>query len=44
MITRRRFLKLSALTGGGIFLYSRLGFPLRAFAAIPGGTLDPISI
>jgi len=44
MISRRRFLKLSALTGGGIFLYSRLGFPLRAFAAIPGGTLDPETI
>jgi bilirubin oxidase len=44
MITRRRFLKLSALTGGGIFLYSRLGFPTRAFAAIPGGTLDPETI
>ncbi|MDH3514353.1 MAG: multicopper oxidase domain-containing protein, partial [Gammaproteobacteria bacterium] len=44
MITRRRFLKLSALTGGGVFLYSRLGFPVRAFAAIPGGTLDPALI
>jgi bilirubin oxidase len=44
MITRRRFLKLSALTGGGVFLYSKLGFPTRAFAAIPGGTLDPETI
>jgi bilirubin oxidase len=44
MITRRRFLKLTTLTGGGVFLYSRLGFPLRAFAAIPGGTLDPTTI
>ena len=44
MITRRRFLKLSALTGGGVFLYGKLGFPLRAFAAIPGGTLDPATI
>jgi bilirubin oxidase len=44
MITRRRFLKLSALTGGGVFLYSKLGFPIRAFAAIPGGTLDPAAI
>jgi bilirubin oxidase len=44
MITRRRFLKLSALTGGGVFLYSKLGFPTRAFAAIPGGTLDPATI
>jgi bilirubin oxidase len=44
MITRRRFLKLSALTGGGVFLYSKLGFPPRAFAAIPGGTLDPTTI
>jgi len=44
MITRRRFLKLTALTGGGIFLYGKLGFPIRAFAAIPGGTLDPTTI
>ena len=44
MITRRRFLKLTALTGGGVFLYSKLGFPTRAFAAIPGGTLDPATI
>jgi spore coat protein A, manganese oxidase len=44
MITRRRFLKLSALTGGAVFLYSRLGFPTRAFAAIPGGTLDPTTV
>ena len=44
MITRRRFLKLTALTGGGVFLYSKLGFPTRAFAAIPGGTLDPTTI
>ncbi len=44
MITRRRFLKLGALAGGGGFLYSKLGFPTRAFAAIPGGTLDPATI
>lgn len=44
MITRRRFLKLTALTGGGVFLYTQFGFPIRAFAAIPGGTLDPATI
>jgi len=44
MTTRRRFLKLSLLTGGGLFIYSKFGFPPRAFAAIPGGTLDPALI
>jgi bilirubin oxidase len=38
MITRRTFLKLSA-TGAGLFLLSKFGSP-RAFAAIPGGTLN----
>jgi len=44
MITRRRFLKLGVLSGVGVFLYSKLGFLARAFAAIPGGTLDPRTI
>jgi hypothetical protein len=38
MITRRTFLKLS-VTGAGLFLLTRFGSP-RAFAAIPGGTLN----
>jgi FtsP/CotA-like multicopper oxidase with cupredoxin domain len=44
MTTRRRFLKLSVLSGVGVFLYSKLGFLTRAFGAIPGGTLDPKTI
>jgi spore coat protein A len=46
MINRRQFLKISAATGLGLALPLRLG-PLglrRAFAQLPGGTLDPLSV
>jgi spore coat protein A len=42
LVTRRQFLKVSAMTGAGVFIASRFRSPL--FAAIPGGTLDPASI
>jgi len=43
MITRRQFLKLSAVTGASVLVGSRFrSSPL--FAAIPGGTLDPGSV
>src|SRR5512139_383075 len=42
MITRRTFLRLS-VTGAGLFLLTKFG-STRAFAAIPGGTLDPAAI
>src|SRR6266545_7633902 len=38
MITRRKFLELSA-TASGLFVCTRFGF-LSAFAAKPGGTLN----
>ncbi|MBI3561627.1 MAG: multicopper oxidase domain-containing protein [Gammaproteobacteria bacterium] len=44
MITRRGFLKLTAAATGGICLYSKFGLPALAYAAIPGGTLDPTTI
>ena len=41
MLSRRQFLKISA-AGTGLYLFSRLGgLTQLAFAAIPGGTLDP---
>jgi spore coat protein A, manganese oxidase len=42
MISRRTFLRLS-VTGAGLFLLTKFG-STRAFAAIPGGTLDPETI
>jgi spore coat protein A, manganese oxidase len=41
MVSRREFLKISAAMGGGLFLSTRGRFLQRAFAQIPGGTLDP---
>lgn len=43
LITRRQFLKASAVAGAGVLFVSRFK-PSPLFAAIPGGTLDPISI
>ncbi|AKU14047.1 bilirubin oxidase [Azoarcus sp. CIB] len=44
MTTKREFLRISTLAGAGTFLFTKFGFIRRAFAAIPGGTLDPASI
>ncbi len=43
MITRRQFLKLGTLAGIGIAVRPTWN-PPRAFAAIPGGTLDPTTV
>lgn len=43
MITRRKFMKLESAAGAGL-LSPWKGFVGRAFAAIPGGSLDPITI
>jgi FtsP/CotA-like multicopper oxidase with cupredoxin domain len=43
LVTRRQFLKVSAMAGAGVFIASRFR-PSPLFAAIPGGTLDPITI
>ena len=41
-LTRRDFIRLGAVAGGGLFLAGRIGGVRRVFAlAIPGGTLDP---
>ena len=43
LVTRRQFLKVGAMAGAGVFIASRFkASPL--FAAIPGGTLDPVVI
>jgi spore coat protein A, manganese oxidase len=43
LVTRRQFLKVSAMASAGVLVASRFrSSPL--FAAIPGGTLDPASI
>jgi FtsP/CotA-like multicopper oxidase with cupredoxin domain len=42
MLTRRSFLKLS-VTSAGTFLVGRFG-AAPVFAAIPGGTLDPLAV
>ncbi len=45
MVSRRGFLKLGAAAGAGLYLTTRLGGKLfKAYAAIPGGTLDPLSV
>ena len=44
MTTKREFLRITTLAGAGTFLFTKFGFIRRAFAAIPGGTLDPASI
>lgn len=45
MITRRQFIKLSAVSGASFYLSGKLGPLYRALAApIPGGTLDPALI
>lgn len=44
MTTKREFLRISTLAGAGTLLFTKFGFIRRAFAAIPGGTLDPASI
>ncbi len=43
MITRRQLLKLGAVAGAGLFLPLRWKVP-KAFAAIPGGSLDPTTV
>lgn len=43
MLTRRRLLKLGAVAGAGLFLPLKWKFP-KAFASIPGGTLDPTTV
>jgi len=44
MTNRRRFLQIGSVAGAGLFLYYRNGLP-RVFAqAIPGGSLDPLSV
>jgi len=43
MLTRRQLIKLGALTGIGAALPLKWRSP-KAFAAIPGGTLDPAMI
>jgi spore coat protein A len=43
MLTRRDFLQVSAVAAAGL-LVPRMGRVGRAFAAIPGGTLDPTTI
>jgi bilirubin oxidase len=44
MTTKREFLKLGTLAGAGSLLFTKFGFIRRAFAAIPGVTLDPAAI
>src|SRR6266508_2657409 len=44
MISRRDFLKLSGAGVLSLYAASRGKFTLRARAAIPGGTLDPLTI
>lgn len=44
MITRRRFLHIITGAAGAVVLFNKLGFPARALAAIPGGTLDPTTL
>ena len=45
MVSRRGFLKLSAAAGAGLFFTTRIGGKLqKVYAAIPGGTLDPLSV
>jgi spore coat protein A, manganese oxidase len=45
MVSRRQFLKLGAVVGGGLF-YTRLvgGQPQRIFAQLPSGSLDPLTV
>ena len=43
--TRRRFIKLGAAAGGGLYFSTKIaGIKYLVQAAIPGGTLDPASI
>src|SRR6266496_414936 len=44
MISRRDFLKLSGAGMLSLYAATRSKFTLRAQAAIPGGTLDPLTI
>ena len=43
MATRRQFLKAGVLTGAGVLFPWKFGLR-RVWGAIPGGTLDPITI
>ena len=44
-LTRRDFIRLGAMAGGGLYLTGRFGGVRRVFAvAIPGGTLQPSGI
>ncbi len=44
MLSRRNFLKLSGAGMLSLYVASRGKYSLRAQAAIPGGTLDPITV
>jgi len=44
MVTRRNFLKLTGASTLGWYVATQVGWMERAFAQIPGGTLDPSSV
>jgi hypothetical protein len=44
MLSRRDFLKLTGASTVGWYVATRFGYVQRAFAQIPGGTLDPLSV
>ena len=44
MISRRDFLKLTGAGMLSLYTATRGKFTLRAQAAIPGGTLDPLAV
>ena len=45
MVSRRAFLKLGAAAGAGLYLTARFGRKVfKAYAAIPGGTLEPAAV
>jgi len=44
MQTRRSFIARTSAGGFGLFVWSKLGGVSKLFAAIPGGTLDPLGV
>jgi FtsP/CotA-like multicopper oxidase with cupredoxin domain len=44
MLSRRDFLKLTGASTVGWYVATRFGYVQRAFAQIPGGTLDPLTV
>jgi FtsP/CotA-like multicopper oxidase with cupredoxin domain len=42
--TRRRFIQYTGLAGAGAWAQSKFGWIRKAYAQIPGGTLDPASV